>query len=136
MRNFAATGRWLDRGPKDQGREGGRAASVSSRHAGKIYGRTSPREGGLMSSRTQHKVINLRVTAADIKKGKRLDPFACPIIHAAKRKRLGVYCVNHTALYRRGTFAIPTTLQMQIFINDFDHGKKVKPQTFKIEMGL
>ena len=91
--------------------------------------------------------ITVKVTAADIKHGKRCVSHLCPIARALKRVRPAGY-KRATAMVLPGLAALynaysspeaskPITGSLpapaQRFINHFDTGKKVKPFKFTIK---
>jgi hypothetical protein len=73
----------------------------------------------------------IRVTATDIKNGKRHEPCFCPIALAIKRQaRLSVYIGHINAYVGPGIYSLPP--EATAFIRRFDLGKPVKPFLFNL----
>lgn len=89
------------------------------------------------------KYVTVRVTKEDIKRGKPHDPDCCPVALAADRRGFFVVGVNRqyievepNDLYSNDDafkeLLLPKLAQR--FIDDFDHGKPVKPMKFKLRL--
>ena len=82
------------------------------------------------------KTITVEVTQEDIKKGRACDGTYCPIALALKRKikrpcLVGVKDIDIYNPKSKYTLHVP---QIKLFVGNFDHGNKVEPFTFELQV--
>ena len=84
------------------------------------------------------KTYKIKVTRADIKKGKPMSPFCCPIANAINRTLGDLACVSGARVrFRSGDkyVLLDPTNRVRDFMCDFDAGREVKPTTFTLKEG-
>jgi hypothetical protein len=75
----------------------------------------------------------IRVTAKDIKNGKKADPFLCPV--ALAMRRIFKTAVIYSDSFDTDEISLwPLPYNVYKWIERFDHGGTVKPFSFKIKL--
>ena len=78
-------------------------------------------------------VLVVEVTAEDIREGARVSCTTCPIARAASRTTGAPAWVAYTHIQVAAPGLFSTNDAARRFINDFDAGRPVEPQTFRFE---